>query len=88
MVKLSLELLELGDREKLAGMIQRVLVRPPVLPAPADLHIRFGFRKEALITGECLLLRNRGEATRYAWRDVQVLRIRRRYRDRRDFEQP
>jgi hypothetical protein len=88
--KLSLGLLEPDDREKIVGMIQRVWVRPPAPSLPAELHIRFvfsfGFRKEAFIAPEGLLLRDRGEETRYAWREVRVLRIRRRYRDRQDFE--
>ena len=83
--KLSLGLLEEEVQENLVRIIQRFIARPPASPLPADLHIRFAFRKEALIAREGLLIRNRGEETRYAWREVQVLRIRRRYRTRNDF---
>jgi hypothetical protein len=83
--KLSLGLLEEEVQEDLLHIIQSFFVRPPSVPLPADLHIRFAFRKDALIAREGLLVRNRGEETRYAWREVQVLRIRRRYRARNDF---
>ena len=83
--KLSLGLLEEDVQEKLVRIIQCFFARPPGPPLPADLHIRFAFRKEALIAREGLLIRSRGEETRYAWREVQVLRIRRRYRTRNDF---
>jgi hypothetical protein len=83
--RLSLDLIEVDDREKLAGIIRRVFVRPAAPPLPVELQIRYAFRKEAFIARECLLIRNRGEDTRYAWREVELLRIRRRYRDRQDF---
>jgi hypothetical protein len=83
--KLSLGGLNEEVQEDLLRTIQSLFVRPPAPSLPADLHIRFAFRKDALIAREGLLVRNRGEETRYAWREVQMLRIRRRYRARNDF---
>ena len=83
--KLSVELLAEEDQRRILDIIRQVFVRPPDPAPPVDLTIRFGFKKEAYIARECLLLRDRGDVTRYAWKDIQTLRIRRRYHDRRDF---
>jgi hypothetical protein len=83
--KLTLDLLEDSDCEQVASMIDRIRVRPD-LDLPAELTLRYGHRKEALIAPGGLLLRDRGEETRYSWNDVQTLRIRRRDNRRRDFE--
>ena len=83
--KLSLELLAPDDQRRIVDIIRHVLVGPPEPAPPVELTIRFGFKKEAYIARECLLIRNRGEVTRYAWKEIQSLRIRRQYHDRRDF---
>jgi hypothetical protein len=83
--KMSLELLAEDDQRRILDLIRHVLVRPPEPVLPVELTILFGFRKEAYIARESLLIRNRGEVTRYAWKEIQSLRIRRRYHDRHDF---
>jgi hypothetical protein len=83
--KLSVELLAEDDQRRIVDIIRQVFARPTDPAPPVELTIRFGFRKEAYIAQECLLIRARGEVTRYGWKEIQLLRIRRRYRDRRDF---
>jgi hypothetical protein len=82
--KLGLSLLEDTDQARVAAIIDRLRVRRP-LELPSELALRYGFRKEVVITPGGLLVRDRGQEIRYRWRDVQTLRICRRDRGRRDF---
>jgi hypothetical protein len=83
--KLTLGLLEVPDCERVQAIIDGLWTRPTI-ELPAELALRFGFRKEALIAQEGLLLRDGGEELRYTWKEAQALRIRRHDRRRRDFE--
>jgi hypothetical protein len=83
--KLSIGLLDEEARELVAGIIDRERVRPEAPAVPNELHVRYPFRREAFISRSGLVLLRRGEATRYSWDDVRILRIRRRTHDRRDF---
>jgi hypothetical protein len=83
--KLELALLEDADRERIESIIDRLWVRP-ALELPAELSLRYGFRKMALIARDGLLLRERGEELRFGWNEVKALRIRRRDHRRRDFK--
>jgi hypothetical protein len=80
--RLALEILEEDDRRLVDEAVQRVWVPPPM---PRELTIRFGWRKEALISESGLAVRTGREVTTYRWRDVTALRIQRRPRQRFDF---
>ena len=82
---LDLNLLEEADRARVEAIIDRLHVRrAPELPG--ELALRYDFRKEAVISRGGVLLRDRGVETRFGWKEVQTVRIRRRDERRRDFE--
>ncbi len=83
--KLSLELLADNDRAQIEAVIDRLRVRTGV-PLVSDVAFRYGFRKEAIVSPGGILVRERGEETRYDWKQVTTLRIVRQERRRRDFQ--
>ncbi len=83
--KLTLELLDDEDQSRLEAIVEGLRMRPP-LELPGEMAVRFGFRKEVMLTPGGLLLRDRGEETRYRWQQVQSIRISRLDHSRRDFE--
>jgi hypothetical protein len=83
--KLDLGLLEDPDCERIESIIVGIRLRPS-LDLPSELALRYGFRKETLLTIGGLILRDHGDETHYAWKDICNMRIRRYDRGRRDFE--
>ena len=83
--KLTLELLEVSDQSRLEAIVEGLRMRPP-LELPGEMALRYSFRKDAVLAPGGLLLRDRGEETRYRWQEVQSIRICRLDRRRRDFE--
>jgi hypothetical protein len=83
--KLSLDLLDPDDHRLVADILGRIRVRPPAPAAPGEVHVRYGFGREAFIGPRELILVGSGEARSYAWDAVRLLRIRRRDHDRLDF---
>ena len=83
--KLTLELLDDEDQSRLEAIVEGLRMRPP-LELPGEMAVRFGFRKEVMLTPGGLLLRDRGEETRYRWQQVQSIRISRLDHSRHNFE--
>lgn len=83
--KLSLDVLEDSDRARVESIIDRLRVRS-AFDLPVELAVRYGFRKEAIFAPGGLLLRAGDDETRYSWKEVQTVRIRRFDRRRRDFK--
>jgi hypothetical protein len=82
--KLSIALIDDDDCLRVQAMIDQVRVRSePTLPG--ELRLRSGFRQQFVIDPGCLVVRDRKEECRYGWNEVELLRIRRRTRTRRDF---